>query len=205
MTKRRNAMVRKIVLVLGPAPAAAAAYTLCSSATKGTRLRGPLAAVRASLKQEEERAEAVRAGLERLTRLEDEGALDVALETPVSDEGDELDGAFEGELELDLREAMPDRRAAARWAGPLVQLLAQLAELELTEVETKVGGRCASLAEAIEAVRAAARALGVSVAAPDLRGTGAHVRRTVGGDLYDDVFDDDEDEDDDEDDDDDEE
>ncbi len=176
-------MTRKITLDLTPEERAGAAVLLCAGTRRSSRLDGGLRELRAQLDAERQRAEAIRALLDALEPLERCEALDLDLGEVVSEDGDELDFAFEGAIDLDLRRALPDRRAAARWAGPLVRCLARFAELELTEVDVTVGRRRASLAEAIEAVRAAAAALGVRVEAPELPRT-ARARRPPEPDLY---------------------
>lgn len=104
--------------------------------------------------------------------LESEGILDGEVESAESEDGEDLDSSLEGELSLELEEAISSRREAKDVGHALLGLLARLSHLELTEVAAKLGRRTATLEQVAAAIIERAREYGVELRAPDEDGLG---------------------------------
>ena len=114
--------------------------------------------------------------------LESEGVLDGEVESAESEDGEDLDSSLEGELSLELEEAISSRREAKDVGNALLDLLARLSQLELTTVTARLGRSGATLEQVAAAIIERAGHYGVAL--PPLQS------RSVGDDDDDDDDDD---------------
>lgn len=97
--------------------------------------------------------------------LEDDGLIEGEVCSAESDDGELLDGSLEGELTFELEAVMSSRREAKAHGDALLDLLARLSRLELTEVAVKLGRSGATLDGAADAIIELARKYGVQLRA----------------------------------------
>lgn len=134
----------KIHIDLTPQTAASLATDLVTHGELGAKLEAATRMLSRVLESEEDRTDRV---LEHLERFRDAEAFGWEIGPAESPEGEALVCALEGEIDCELDLLLATRSDARKLGDALLDLLALLQSLELTEVRVKKSGRRSSLEE----------------------------------------------------------
>jgi hypothetical protein len=139
----------KIHFGLDATEAAAIAHALVMLGGGGKLLAKAVRKVEAVLAIEDKRTALLGVLLEG---LQDANGSDWEIDSAESDDGEEMPCALAGEINLELEELLATRASAKRYGNILLDVVALLRSLELTDVRVKKGGRWSSLDEVSDAI-----------------------------------------------------